>query len=273
MLDCPVFIVSDRSGLTAETLSHTLLSQFPGVRFHQRALPFVDTPEKVRQAVLAINEAGRESGCRPLVFATFVDDSFSEALSAAEGEFFDLFSPFIDRMERLLGQQSSHKPGQSHGISDAHRYSRRIDAVNYAMHCDDGLHTRDYNRATLILIGASRSGKTPTCLYLALHFGVYAANYPLTEEDFGGGNLPGPLEAHRDRIFGLTIDPMRLHQIRTERRPGSEYASVARCRQDVARAEHMFRRNGIPFCDSTNYSVEELGSTIKHQMGLVSPRY
>ncbi len=273
MPNCPVFIVSDRSGLTAETLSHTLMSQFPDVRFHQRALPFVDTPQKVQQAVRAIDEAGRESGCRPLVFATFVDESFSEILSAAEGEIFDLFSPFIGRMERLLDQQSSHKPGQSHGISDVGRYYRRIDAVNYAMHCDDGLHTQDYNRATLILLGASRSGKTPTCLYLALHFGFYAANYPLTEEDFGTGVLPGPLEPHKDRIFGLTIDPMRLHQIRTERRPGSEYASVARCRQDVVRAEQMFRRNGIPFCDSTNYSVEELGSTIKHQMGLVSSLY
>lgn len=273
MTNCPVFIVSDRSGLTAETLSHTLLSQFPGVKFRQRSLPFVDSTRKVRQAIETINGAGQESGCRPLVFTTFVDESFSEVLADANAEIFDLFSPFIGRMESLLGQQSSHKPGQSHSISDLSRYNQRINAVNYAMRCDDGLHVRDYSEATLILLGASRSGKTPTCLYLALHFGFYAANYPLTEEDFTGGTIPDPLREHRDRIFGLTIDPTRLHQIRTERRPNSEYASMARCRQDVSRAEDMFRRNGIPFCDSTNYSVEELGSTIKHQMGLVSSLY
>ena len=273
MIKCPVFIVSDRSGLTAETLCHTLLSQFPAVSFQQQSLPFVDNADKVRQAIETINAAGRDSGFRPLVFATFVDESFGEILAESNAEVFDLFSPFIGRMESLLGQQSSHKPGQSHSISDLSRYNQRINAVNYAIRCDDGLYTRDYSQATLILLGASRSGKTPTCLYLALHFGFYAANYPLTEEDFTGGSLPKSLQAHKDRIFGLTIDPMRLHQIRTERRPGSEYASLVRCRQDVNRAEEMFRRNGIPFCDSTNYSVEELGSTIKHQMSLVSSLY
>ena len=259
--------------MTAETLSHTLISQFPGVRFRQCALPFVDTPEKVQQAVQTINAAGRESNCRPLVFATFVDESFSEMLARAHGEIFDLLSPFIGRMERVLDQPSSHQPGQSHGIADIGQYNQRIDAVNYALHCDDGLHPQDYHRATLILLGASRSGKTPTCLYLALHFGFYAANYPLTDDELDSAELPDLLKAHKDRVFGLTIDPFRLHQIRTERRPGSAYASLARCRQDVHRAEFIFRNTRIPFCDSTKYSVEELGSTIKHQMNLVSPRY
>ncbi len=272
-MDCPVFIVSDRSGLTAETLSHTLLSQFPNVRFRQQAMPFVDTLGKVKQVVRAINQAGRDSGCRPLVFVTFVNEDFSEVLAEVDGEVFDLFSPFIGRMERVLKQRSSHEPGQSHSIADMGRYNQRIEAVNYALRCDDGLHVQDYHRATLILLGASRSGKTPTCLYLALHFGFFAANYPLTEEDLGRTQLPESLQAHKDRIFGLTIDPLRLHQIRTERRPGSGYASLATCRQDVSRAESLFRHNQVPFCDSTNYSVEELGSTIKHQMGLVSSLY
>ena len=269
----PVFVVSDRSGLTAETLSHTLLSQFPDTGFQQQALPFVDSHEKVRRAVNIIDRAGREAGCRPLVFTTFVDEAFNETLAAVEAEIFDLFTPFIHRMEQVLEQASSHKPGQSHSISDFARYQQRIEAVNFAMRCDDGLHHADYDRATLILVGASRSGKTPTCLYLALHFGFYPANYPLTEEDFSGGQLPLPLSPYKAKTFGLTIDPIRLHQIRTERRPGSEYASVERCRQDVTMAERMFRTNGIPYCDSTNYSVEELGSTIKHQMGLESPVY
>jgi regulator of PEP synthase PpsR (kinase-PPPase family) len=249
------------------------LSQFPDTGFEQQALPFVDSHEKVREAVETINRAGREAGCRPLVFCTFVDDAFNRSLSSVDAEIFDLVTPFIHRMEQALGQTSSHKPGQSHSISDFSRYQQRIEAVNFAMRCDDGLRHGDYERATLILVGPSRSGKTPTCLYLALHFGFYPANYPLTEEDFSVGSLPKPLAAHKSKTFGLIIDPLRLHQIRTERRPGSDYASLARCRQDVSRAERIFRANGIPFCDSTNFSVEELGSTIKHQMGLMSPLY
>ncbi|MGI9317403.1 MAG: posphoenolpyruvate synthetase regulatory kinase/phosphorylase PpsR [bacterium] len=273
MSDRPVFIVSDRSGLTAETISHTLLSQFPGIDFSQVAMPFVDTKEKVQEAVQRINQEAEHSGQRPLVFTTFVDENFTELLAAADAEVFDLFAPFINRIETALGQQSSHQPGQSHGIANLVQYNQRINAVNYAMHCDDGLHPRDYAKANMILLGASRSGKTPTCLYLALQFGFYAANYPLTEEDFIRDELPPSILDHRDRVFGLTIDPGRLHQIRSERRPGSRYASLKQCQQDVNAARRMYERYRIPHCDSTNYSVEELGSTIKHQMDLQPALY
>lgn len=273
MSNRPVFIISDRSGLTAETISHTLLSQFPGVNFSQVAMPFVDTKDKVREAVDKINQAANRCGQRPLVFTTFVDENFTELLAAAEAEVFDLFAPFIYRIESALGQQSSHQPGQSHGIANLNQYNQRINAVNYAMHCDDGLHPRDYAKANMILLGASRSGKTPTCLYLALQFGFYAANYPLTEEDFNRGELPSEVLDHRDKVFGLIIDPSRLAQIRSERRPGSNYASLKQCQQDVTAARRMYQRYQIPHCDSTNYSVEELGSTIKHQMGLQSSLY
>jgi regulator of PEP synthase PpsR (kinase-PPPase family) len=269
----PVFIVSDRSGLTAETISHTLLSQFPGIHFSQVAMPFVDTKEKVSEAVDQINHEAQRSGQRPLVFTTFVDENFTESLATADAEVFDLFAPFINRIELALGQQSSHQAGQSHGIANQVQYSQRINAVNYAMHCDDGLHPRDYAKANLILLGASRSGKTPTCLYLALQFGFYTANYPLTEEDFARDELPSSILDHRDKVFGLTIDPARLHQIRSERRPDSKYASLKQCRLDVNAATQMYQRYRIPHCDSTNYSVEELGSTIKHQMGLQSALY
>ncbi|MBX2868313.1 MAG: kinase/pyrophosphorylase [Acidiferrobacterales bacterium] len=269
----PVFIISDRSGLTAETLCHTLLSQFPQNDFNQIALPFVDSPEKVADAVQRINSAAEETGNRPLVFTTFVDEDFSAVLRESSGEIFDVFSPFIGAMERVLGQQSSHQPGQSHGISDLTQYTQRINAVNYALYCDDGLHIRDYDKADIILLAASRSGKTPTCLYLALQFGFYAANYPLTDEDFEKDTLPEAVLAHKDRLFGLVIDPRRLHQIRSERRPDSRYASLSQCQRDVSAARAMFERFSLPYCDSTNYSVEELGSTIKHQLSMRSPQY
>lgn len=268
-----VFIVSDRSGLTAETICRTLLSQFPGIDFNQVSLPFVDTEQKVVDLIKRINLESEESNQRPLVFITFADVSFNELLVGLNAEVFDLFAPFIARMESALDQPSSHEAGQSHGIADLVQYSQRISAVNYAMHCDDGLHTRDYDKANIILLGASRSGKTPTSLYLALHFGFYAANYPLTEEDFEKDALPESILKHKQKVFGLTIDPQRLHQIRSERRMGSQYASLKRCQQDIRMARSMYKRYGIPHCDSTNFSVEELGSTIKHQMGMQSAFY
>ena len=269
----PVFILSDRSGLTAETISHTLLSQFPDTEFKQVALPFVDTPQKLAEAIASINAAATESALRPLVFTTFASESLQDLAVSANAEVFNLFEPFIGRMEQALGESASQLAGKAHGIADPTQYGRRISAVNYAMHCDDGLHQRDYGRASVILLGVSRCGKTPTSLYLALHFGFYAANYPLTEEDFSRAALPELLLAHREKVFGLTIEPLRLHQIRSERRHGSEYASLARCRAEVAQAQALYQKYDIAHCDSTAYSVEELGSTIKHRMGLESVFY
>ncbi|MEM7194908.1 MAG: pyruvate, water dikinase regulatory protein [Pseudomonadota bacterium] len=266
----PVYTVSDGSGLTAETVAHTLLTQFPGVEFRHVSLPFVNTHDKLEQAVNDICRAGQESGVQPLVFTTFVQDDFSERLQHISAEVFNLFEPFINRIERALDQHSSHKSGQAHGIANVGKYNRRINAINYALHCDDGLHTRDYDQATVILLGVSRSGKTPTSLYLAMHFGFYAANYPLTEDDFDRRMLPSDVVANKERVFGLTIDPVRLQQIRSERRPNSRYASLSQCQEDVRLARELFDRNNIPFCDSTGYSVEELGSQIKHQMALQS---
>ncbi len=263
----PVYIISDRSGRTAETLSHTLLSQFPKADFKQVAMPFIDSPEKMQQVLLSINQVTAVTGTRPLVFATFVDEKLVAMLAEADAEIFDLFQPFISRIEKSLGQVSSHKAGQSHGMSNISQYKQRINAVNYALHCDDGLHGNDYDNATMILVGVSRSGKTPTCLYLALHFGFHAANYPLTEEDFEKSVLPESILRNRKKAFGLTIDPFRLHQIRSERLPNSNYASLAQCRSDVQTAQILFSKYKIPFCDSTAYSVEELGSCFRQRLG------
>lgn len=269
----PVFILSDRSGLTAETICHMLLSQFPATAFQQEALPFIDNRAKLEQAIARINRVAATTGRRPLVFTTFATQDHQGLAATANAEIFNLFEPFIGRMEVALKQTASHLAGKAHGIADPDQYSQRISAVNYALRCDDGLHRHEYRRATVILLGVSRCGKTPTSLYLALHFGFHAANYPLTEEDFARDALPEDILAHRDKVFGLTIDPLRLRQIRAERRPHSQYASLAQCHREVGMAQALFDRHRILHCDSTAYSVEELGSAIKHRMGLQSAFY
>lgn len=263
-----VFFISDRTGITAETLGHSLLTQFEGIRFRQETLPFVGSVDKARKAAARIEQAAREDGMRPLVFSTLVGDEVREIVMAADCLFLDFFDAFIGPLERELNLKSSHTAGKAHGMADYAQYTQRIDAMNFALANDDGVTTRHYDKADVILVGVSRSGKTPTCLYLALHYGVYAANYPLIQEDLESGRLPGALAAYKRKLYGLTIDPERLSQIRNERRPDSRYASAQQVRFEVNTAETLFQRNGIPFLNTTNASIEEIATTIIHEAGL-----
>ena len=263
-----VFFVSDRTGITAEALGHSLMTQF-SVTTEQATIPFVETVERARAALRRITAASTEDDHPPIVFSTIIDP---EVLAVLRGNehivLFDFFDTFIAPLERELEVPSNHVIGRSHGIADDSTYDVRIDAMNFALHHDDGATHQHYGRADVILVGVSRSGKTPASLYLALQFGVYAANYPLTDDDLIATRLPRALVSHREKLFGLTIDPDRLHQIRSERRPNSRYAELRQCEYEVARAEAMFRREGIPYLDITTMSIEEISSTVIHQHAL-----
>lgn len=258
----PVFLVSDRTGITVEMLGHTLLTQFEGTECERINCPFVDSAEKVAAVVEQINRAAERGNGRPLVFSSLVDPVLREQASQCAGVFFDLFDAFIPPLETELGVQSSQSMGRSHGMGVYAAYKARIDAVNFVLANDDGASTRHYPDANIILIGVSRSGKTPTCLYLALHYGILAANYPLTEGDLNTDCLPKSLAPYREKLFGLTIDPGRLQQIRTERRPNSPYASADQCRFEVQAAKAIYRREQIPFLDTSTVSIEEIATTI-----------
>lgn len=268
-----VFFVSDRTGITAETLGNTLLSQFDALRFRRTTLPFVDTPERAREALARIDAARAATALRPLVFSTLVDPGVRAIVAHCDGVFLDFFDAFVAPVERELGVSSSRTLGRSHGLVDRAGYDVRMDTVNYALGTDDGLAAARYGEADIILMGVSRSGKTPACLYLALQFGIRAANYPLTDEDLEPGGLPAVLEPHRARLYGLTIDPERLQAIREARRPGGRYASGAQCRDEVRKAEMLFREQGIPFLNTTRLSVEEITTTILHQRQLARRLY
>jgi [pyruvate, water dikinase]-phosphate phosphotransferase / [pyruvate, water dikinase] kinase len=264
----PVFFVSDRTGITAETLGHSLLTQFNGIEFQRITVPFIDTEDKARDVVERIAGAGREAGMRPLVFSTLVDDDIRTMIESADCLCLDFFDAFIGPLEREMHTRSSHATGRAHGVQDTENYARRIDAMNFALAHDDGASIREYEKAEVILIGVSRSGKTPTCLYLALHYGIYAANCPLTEDDLEVGKLPNDLERYRDRLFGLTIDPVRRKSIRQERRPDSRYSSTRQVHYEVKEAEAMLRRHNVPFLNTTRSSVEEIATTVLQESGL-----
>ncbi|WP_240099260.1 posphoenolpyruvate synthetase regulatory kinase/phosphorylase PpsR [Thermomonas flagellata] len=263
----PVFYVSDGTGITAETIGHSLLTQFTGTRFATDRLPFVDSPDKAREAAARIRQAGEAAGVRPIVVTSCVDPALVALLGESGALMLDVFAPFIGPLERELGQTRQPRVGQAHGMVDFETYHRRIEAMNYALAHDDGQRT-DLGEADLVLVGVSRAGKTPTCVYLALHHGLKAANYPLTPEDLEQERLPQHLRQFRHKLFGLTIDPVRLQQIRQERRANSRYAQLDTCRREVAQAEAMLRREGIPMLSTTHASIEEIASRVLEHLGI-----
>jgi len=267
------FFVSDRTGITAEMLGHSLLTQFDDVPFSEVTLPFVDSVEKAQEAVARINTQCLQDGTRPIVISTLARTEIAQVVGTANALFLDCFEIFIAPLERELGKRASHVIGRTHNVSDFVNYHHRIEAVNYTLSHDDGLSSRELGDSDVILVGVSRSGKTPTCLYLAMQFGIRAANYPLIAEDFESTQLPAQLQPLHAKLYGLTIRPERLHRIRTERRPGSKYATLANCEFEVREAETLMRKEDIPFLDATTKSVEELATTILHEARLVRRIY
>ena len=231
-------------------------------------MPFIDSIDKAHEAVVKINAAAKDSSLRPIVFSTLVQDDFRAIVKESESLHLDIFDEFLAPLETEFQQKSTHLAGRAHGMSDIESYMKRIEATNFALANDDGGITQNYERADVILVGVSRSGKTPTCLYLALQYGVYAANFPLTDEEFDNGTLPEFLVRQKDKLFGLTIAPTRLRQIRKERRPMGRYASTQQVRYELREAEKIFRRYNISHVDTTEFSIEEIASRILDSTGV-----
>lgn len=256
------FFVSDGTGITAEALGLSLLSQFGHIEFEKVTISFVDSIDKAREAVARIDKATSDSGHRPLVFDTIVNQEVRQVLATANAFLVDIFGAFLKPLEEELATGSSYTVGKSHAISDRQAYKTRIDAVHFALDNDDGARTRHYDQADIVLVGVSRSGKTPTSLYLALQFGLRAANYPLTEDDLDGEGLPKVLKPYKSKIFGLLVDADRLAAIRNERMPGSKYASAHQCELEVRAAEAIYKHEHIPHLNVTELSIEEISSRI-----------
>lgn len=261
-----VFFVSDGTGITAQMLGHSLLTQFEGVDFHQITLPFINSLEQAEDCRGRIQAEHQLGNGQPIVFSTLVNGDLRAVVRKADALFVDFFETFIDQMETGLGVKSSHTIGRSHSAMDKPGYAHRMEAINFSMAHDDGASHVELEQADVILVGVSRSGKTPTSLYLALQFGLKAANYPLIPEDFERMQLPSALVPCKSRLYGLSIAPERLREIRQERRPGSRYASLENCRYEVDEAEALMRREGIRWTNSTAKSIEEIATTILREL-------
>jgi len=261
-----VFFISDGTGITAETLGHSLLAQFGSVKFEEFTLPYVDSVERAHQAVVKINQVAAEDGCKPIIIDTLVNKEIRQIITNANGCMFDVFETFVGKLEEELGVQPTNQIGK-HTVNTL-SYKTRIDAIHFALDNDDGARTRHYDSADIILIGVSRSGKTPTCIYLAMQFGIRAANYPLTEDDLDDNCLPKSLKEHKNKLFGLMIDAERLTAIRNERKANSRYASPQQCQMELRAVEGIYVKEGIPFLNVSEMSIEEISTRVLQMTGL-----
>jgi regulator of PEP synthase PpsR (kinase-PPPase family) len=256
-----VYFVSDGTGITAETFGNSILAQFPGKPRHVRR-PFIDSADKAHQVVREINHSAELEGVKPIVFLTLVEAELLKIFKESKGFVLDMFNTFIEPLEAEFGVTSNHRVGRFTDVSKSQEYTDRIEAINFSLAHDDGQSAKNLEQADVILVGVSRSGKTPTSLYLAMQHGIKAANYPLIPEDFERNEIPRSLAPHKKKCFGLTIAPERLAEIRNERRPNSKYSSLENCRHEVNEAEAMMRREGISWLSSTHKSIEEIATTI-----------
>jgi len=267
-----VFFLSDSTGMTVESLGRSLLVQFPQIKFDSVTRPFIDTLEKAHRVCDEINQVLTTSEQRPIVINTIIDDSINGVIKDSDCFYIDIFSTFLSPIEQELGIKSAHNIGHPTIFKDNQlvdeSYMQRIDAMHFAMNNDDGMHLHRYDDADIVLIGVSRSGKTPTSIYLGMQYGIKVANYPLTPEDLERPNLPKALQSQRDKLFGLTIMPNRLAEIRNERKPNSHYANLQNCMHEVRTAQSLYRQYRIPNIDTTQLSVEEIAARILVMAGI-----
>ncbi|GHE83094.1 posphoenolpyruvate synthetase regulatory kinase/phosphorylase PpsR [Thalassotalea profundi] len=265
------FYISDGTAITSEVFGHALLSLFP-VEFNHQTIAFVETKKKALETKEIINKVAKKSGEAPLVFHTFVNHEIREIIDSCDGVIYNFLEHFISPIEDQLGIKAMPKAHRTHSIHE-NTYDYRIDAVNYALANDDGGNIANYAQADVILVGVSRSGKTPTSLYLALQYGIKAANYPFIDDDMDDLKIPDFLIPHKKKLYGLTIDPQRLMDIRDGRLANSKYASARQCRMELRAVETLYKKEKIPFLNTTKFSVEEITAKILAETGLHRHKY
>ncbi|RLA09078.1 MAG: phosphoenolpyruvate synthase regulatory protein [Gammaproteobacteria bacterium] len=266
MKKCTVFYVSDSTGITAEDFGKSLLTQFDEYQFEGRMYPFITDEKKIENVISAVNYQSTIDEVSPLVFSTLVDEKLSAVLENSNALVFSLYTAKIKKIEQVLKTTASHKIGKFHSTGELIDYKKRINTINYALNSDDGMNTKKYDEADIILLGASRSGKTPTCVYLAMHFHLKAANYPIVEQDLEQAKLPRELLKYKNKCFGLTIKPKILCKIRQERYPDSKYAKLDQCQYEIKQVENIYKKYNINYIDTSKISIEEISTKICKNM-------
>jgi regulator of PEP synthase PpsR (kinase-PPPase family) len=260
-----IYYVSDSTGILATNLGQSLICQFPEISFHEEKFPFIKTIADAEKTIRYILK--QSTGRRPIIFSTLVSPKLRAIFNHPEVELFDVCDAFLERLEQCLEAKALGLPGYSQHVDDS-SMSRRVEAIHYCLGHDDGTKFDEYNEADVILVGVSRSGKTPVSVYMATHMGLKAANYPLTNNNLNHYTLPEGLRHNRKKAVGLTIAPEILSMIREKRYPNSTYAKRSTCVQELEQAQEIFQKYKIPVINTSGRSIEELATQISQEIGL-----
>ena len=264
MKNLHLHLVSDATGETINNVARACLVQFPEVEPIEHNWSMVRSERQLRKVLDGI-------GANPgLVLFTFVDDSLRGVLEEgcrAQGiPCIAVLDPVLGALANFFHMQARHIPGRQHMLDS--EYFARIEAMNYVMAHDDGQMTRDLDKADVVLVGVSRTSKTPTSLYLA-NRGVKVANVPYVP------NVPLPPEIDtlkRPLIVGLTCDPQALVQVRRNRlrmindTDETSYTDIDTVRDEVTSARQLFARQGWPVLDVSRRSIEETAAAIMQML-------
>ena len=263
-----VFYVSDGTAITCETIGHVVLGQFP-FNANEKTFPFVESKEKLGDLLREIEISFIKNGVKPLVFFSMVITELKETLLQSNCYGYDILGSLVQQVETDIQIAPVPQLQRSRSVSkDSDTYFDRIAAIEYTLAHDDGVTLKGLEKADIILLGVSRSGKTPTSLYMAMQFGLRVVNYPFIDDDLSRLRLLPEFEIHRHKLFGLTIDPQRLTEIRQNRLAGSDYASNEQCLHELQTVEALFRREAIPYINTSSLSVEEISTRVLEKAGL-----
>jgi len=255
-----VYVVSDSIGETAELVTRAAISQFDGARIEIFRIPYVENEEAVRDVI------SQAQGHVCIIVYTLVLPDLREMLRTMADEAgitsVDIMGPMMQAVATIVSNQPRLQPGLVHQLDE--EYFRRVEAIEFAVKYDDGRDPRGLLKADVVLIGVSRTSKTPVSLYLA-NRGYKVANVPLVPE------LPEPEELSllpKGRVVGLRIDAAALRRIREERLQtlgltvGADYADPGRIGRENEHAREVFRQLGCPVVDVTGRAVEETASRV-----------
>ena len=257
-----VYLVSDSTGETLDRIFLSLKSQFENFEYEKKEFAFVRTEQQIDKIIKECNEV--ESS---LILYTIVETKLAKYISNQSQKnnvpCFGILGNLILSFSKLLNQKAIHKPSAQHVLDED--YYKRIEAIQFTMSHDDGKRVDDINSADVILLGVSRTSKTPTAIYLA-NKGFKTSNIPLVNEN----SIPQIL---KDRpkiscIVGLSTEPERLVDIRKNRmsslkeNENKSYTDLEKIKKEVNDAKGTFRKYGWPTIDVTRKSVEETAASV-----------
>jgi len=256
-----VYFISDGTGLSTEQLGKSILIQFPNINFEYKTIPFVNTLKKAQSIAKKINKEPSS-----MVFSTLIYDELNEQFDCGDFFYINFLKQTIDQIEAVKKFKSVPTMGLDYRLGEADHYEQRISAMDFTISSDDGNNVERYNNADIIIIGVSRTGKTPVSIYLALINGLSVANYPLVDLELESQSLPKSLQQYKNKLYGLTITPKRLQEIREKRRSTGKYASPHQVQAEIRYSESLFNKYSIPYIDTTSISVEEIATSIRTQL-------